>query len=132
MSNPSWTTKVDGITYKEAINMENKLKPVPWHFTIVFDEDKAMRNGYDVDTLYDYVGENVEPLGNIRIGRGSWQAKSREVQFGAQCPAVAMLVKQPWVMMNIKSLTTYEDMNEPDGEDYLAIVRRTRPELILG
>lgn len=34
--------------------------------------------------------------------------------------------------MNIKSLTTYEDMNEPDGEDYLAIVRRTRPELILG
>ena len=43
-----------------------------------------------------------------------------------------MLVKQPWVMMNIKSLTTYEDMNEPDGEDYLAIVRRTRPELILG
>ena len=102
--------------------MENTLKPVPWHFTIVFDEDKAMRNGYDVDALYDYVGENVEPLGNIRIGRGSWQAKSREVQFGAQCPAVA----------NIKSLTTYEDMNEPDGEDYLAIVRRTRPELILG
>ena len=27
----------------------------PWSFTIVFDEDKAKKNGYEVDTLYDYV-----------------------------------------------------------------------------
>lgn len=32
----------------------------PWSFTIVFDEDKAKKNGYEVDTLYDYVGKNVE------------------------------------------------------------------------
>lgn len=34
----------------------------PWSFTIVFDEDKAKKNGYEVDTLYDYVGKNVEGL----------------------------------------------------------------------
>lgn len=39
----------------------------PWSFTIVFDEDKAKKNGYGVDTLYDYVGKNVEGLGNERI-----------------------------------------------------------------
>lgn len=35
----------------------------PWSFAIVFDEDKAKKNGYEVDTLYDYVGKNVEGLG---------------------------------------------------------------------
>lgn len=43
----------------------------PWSFTIVFDEDKAKKNGYEVDTLYDYVGKNVEGLGNKRIARGT-------------------------------------------------------------
>lgn len=43
----------------------------PWSFTIVFDEDKAEKNGYEVDTLYDYVGKNVEGLGNERIARGT-------------------------------------------------------------
>lgn len=46
----------------------------PWSFTIVFDEDKAKKNGYEVDTLYDYVGKNVEGLGNERIARGTWRA----------------------------------------------------------
>lgn len=32
----------------------------PWSFTIEFDEGKAEKNGYDLDTLYDYVGKNVE------------------------------------------------------------------------
>ena len=74
MSNPSGTTKVDGITYKEAINMENTLKPVPWHFTIVFDEDKAKRNGYDIQTLYDYTDRNVSRYGCVRIAQGTWRA----------------------------------------------------------
>lgn len=100
-----------------------------WHFTIEFDERKARANGYDPDELYDCVGRIVEPMGNVRTGRGSWQAESRENQFGAQCPAVALLVKQPWVMENVMSLTTYEDMNEPDGEDYLAMARCVRPDL---
>lgn len=38
----------------------------PWSFTIVFDEDKAKKNGYEVDTLYDYVGKKVNKL------MGSW------------------------------------------------------------
>ena len=46
----------------------------PWSFTIVFDKDKAKKNGYEVDTLYDYVGKNVEGLGNERIARGTWRA----------------------------------------------------------
>ena len=101
----------------------------PWSFEIEFDEEEAARNGCDPDELYDCVGRIVEPMGNVRTARGSWQAESRENQFGAQCPAVALLVKQPWVMENVRSITTHEDMNEPDGEDYLAVVRRVRPEL---
>lgn len=56
----------------------------PWRFTIEFDEEKAKRNGYNVDDLYDCVGKYAEQMGNVRIGLGTWQAKSREVQFGAQ------------------------------------------------
>ena len=75
----------------------------PWHFTIEFDEEKAKKNGYNIDDLYDCVGKYAEQMGNVRIGRGTWQAKSREVQFGAQCPVCTALSKQPWVMQNIKS-----------------------------
>ncbi len=102
-----------------------EMEKRPWRFTIEFDEEKAKRNGYNVDDLYDCVGEYAEQMGNVRIGLGTWQAKNREVQFGAQCPVCATLSKQPWVMQNIKSWRTYEDMNEPDGEDYLNIVRAT-------
>lgn len=100
----------------------------PWHFTIVFDEEKARRNGYDVDELYDCVGRYVEPRGNVRTGRGSWQAKSREVQFGAQIPTKAVLAKQDWVMEHVVSWTSWED--DPEGHDFLAILREVRPELI--
>lgn len=55
---------------------------------------------------------------------------NRKVQFGAQCPVCATLSKQPWVMQNIKSWRTYEDMNEPEGEDYLQIIRDISPERI--
>lgn len=102
----------------------------PWRFTIEFDEEKAKRNGYNVDDLYDCVGAYAEQMGNVRIGLGTWQAKNREVQFGAQCPVCAALSKQPWVMQNIKSWRTYEDMNEPEGEDYLQIIRDISPERV--
>jgi hypothetical protein len=102
----------------------------PWRFTIEFDEEKAKRNGYNVDDLYDCVGKYAEQMGNVRIGLGTWQAKNRKVQFGAQCPVCATLSKQPWVMQNIKSWRTYEDMNEPEGEDYLQVIRDISPERI--
>lgn len=102
----------------------------PWRFTIEFDDEKAKRNGYNVDGLYDCVGKYAEQMGNVRIGLGTWQAKNREVQFGAQCPVCATLSKQPWVMQNIKSWRTYEDMNEPEGEDYLQVIRDISPERV--
>ena len=50
--------------------------------------------------------------------------KNRKVQFGGRsAPVCATLSKQPWVMQNIKSWRTYEDMNEPEGEDYLQVIR---------
>ena len=88
-----------------------EMEKRPWRFTIEFDDEKAKRNGYNVDDLYDCVGKYAEQMGNVRIGLGTWQAKNRKVQFGAQCPVCATLSKQPWVMQNIKSWRTYEDMN---------------------
>ena len=107
-----------------------EMEKKPWRFTIEFDEEKAKRNGYNVDDLYDCVGEYAEQMGNVRIGLGTWQAKNREVQFGAQCPVCVALSKQPWVMQNIKSWRTYEDMNEPEGEDYLQVIRDISPKRI--
>lgn len=34
----------------------------PWRFTIEFDEEKAKRNGYNVDDLYDCVGAYAEQM----------------------------------------------------------------------
>ena len=63
----------------------------PWSFTIVFDEDKAKKNGYEVDTLYDYVGKNVEGLGNERIARGTWRAAKGYDEVDAQTLAISKL-----------------------------------------
>ena len=68
-----------------------EIEKRPWRFTIEFDEEKAKRNGYNVDDLYDCVGKYAEQMGNVRIGLGTWQAKNRKVQFGAQCPVCATL-----------------------------------------
>ena len=34
--------------------MPKVIEPTPWSFTIEFDENKAKRNGYDIETLYEY------------------------------------------------------------------------------
>ena len=92
----------------------------PWSFTIVFDEDKAKKNGYEVDTLYDYVGKNVEGLGNERITRGTWRA--------AKGYAISKLSRQKWVMQNIKSLAFREDDDEI--YDGIETIRRVYPERV--
>ena len=107
-----------------------EMEKRPWRFTIEFDDEKAKRNGYNVDDLWEGGGEGGEEMGRGRVGVGSGQARSRKVQFGAQCPVCATLSKQPWVMQNIKSWRTYEDMNEPEGEDYLQVIRDISPERI--
>lgn len=46
-----------------------EMEKKPWRFTIEFDEEKAKRNGYNVDDLYDCVGKYAEQMGNVRIVR---------------------------------------------------------------
>lgn len=97
----------------------------PWSFTIVFDEEKAKKNGYNIETLYDYVGKNVEQYGLTRIGHSTWKAKPDD-EVESQCFALIMLSKTKWVMQNIKSLIAFED--DTDEIDYLDILRRRVPE----
>ena len=104
-----------------------EMEKRPWRFTIEFDDEKAKRNGYNVDDLYDCVGKYAEQMGNVRIGLGTWQAKNRKVQFGAQCPVCATLSKQPWVMQNIKSWRTYEDMNQNPESRVIGCIRVRLP-----
>lgn len=54
--------------------MLKTIEPTPWSFTIEFDEDKAKRNGYDIQTLYDYTDRNVFRYGCVRIAQGTWRA----------------------------------------------------------
>ena len=100
----------------------------PWSFTIVFDEDKAEKNGYEVDTLYDYVGKNVEGLGNERIVRGTWRAAKGYDEVDAQTLAISKLSRQKWVMQNIKSLAFREDDDEI--YDGIETIRRVYPERV--
>lgn len=59
-----------------------EMEKRPWRFTIEFDDEKAKRNGYNVDDLYDCVGKYAEQMGNVRIGLGTWQAKNRNRHSG--------------------------------------------------
>ncbi len=105
-----------------------EIQGQPWSFTIEFDAEEAARNGYDLDTLYDYVGKNVERLGNKRIDRGTWKAKEGD-EIESQCLALSMLSKAKRVMVNIQSLTVFEE--DTEGFDGLEVIRRTNPERIL-
>lgn len=100
---------------------------VPWHFELAFDEEKARLNGYDVAELYDCASQVAEGFGNVRDGLGSWHVPEGRPGPTTQCPAVLALVRQPWVMGNAASLVTWEGSGEP--EDFLAVVRGTRPDL---
>lgn len=109
--------------------MDGETRPA-WSFTVEFDEEKAARNGYDVDTLYDYVGKNIEDLGNVRVGRGTWRA-SRDVpdRVVAQCAAQARLSQMGWFMQNIGVWTVRE--GDPSVEyDHLQTIREVSPQLI--
>ena len=103
-------------------------KAEPWSFVIEFDERKALRNGYDLDTLYDYVGRNVETYGLTRVARNQWRAKEGD-EVDSQCLALSMLSHAEWVMQNVKSLTAYED--DTDAIDCLEVFRQTDPSAFL-
>ena len=101
----------------------DKTPGIPWSFTIEFDADKAKRNGYDLETLYDYVGRNVEKrYGLTRIGHGTWKAKEGD-EVESQCLSISLLSRAKWVMQNVKSLIAFED--DTDAIDCLEIYRHT-------
>jgi len=99
----------------------------PWRFEIEFDEGKAAAHGATADELYGRVGAFVEPYGNVRVARGTWQVCEGADKFRAQPVALARLVRERWVMENVASLTSYED-GEP--EDCLGVIREVSPQLI--
>ena len=83
--------------------------PAAPSFTIEFDERRAAAHGTTADELYDRVGAFVEPYGNVRVGRGTWQARER------------------WVMQSVRSITYLEKGVEGD---YLDVIRRVRPRFL--
>ncbi len=100
---------------------------MPWSFTIEFDPEKAARNGYDVDALYECVDENVQRYGLTRLARGTWKA-NEEDRVGSQCLTMSLLSEEKWVMQNIRSFTAYEVNTAPI--DFIAILRKRCPELL--
>lgn len=100
-----------------------------WCFTIEFDEAKAARHWYSVDDLYDCVGRIAERFGNIRIAHDTWKAQPDGDEVMAQCAALSRLARTKWVMENVRSWTAYED-DEPNGHDYLQVLREVSPHLI--
>lgn len=105
-----------------------KVKGRPWSFIIEFDEVKAKENGYDLETLYDYVERNVKKYGVTRIAHGTWKAKEgNEVE--SQCLALSLLSNAKWVMQNIQSLIAFED--DTDAIDCLDVFRKTDPQCLL-
>lgn len=102
------------------------IEPTPWSFTVEFDEDKAKRNGYDIQTLYDYTDRNVSRYGCVRIAQGTWKAADGD-EVESQCLALSLLSRAGWVMRNIKSMTAFEDDCD-EQVDYLDILRRNNPE----
>ena len=97
---------------------------VPWSFTIEFDAEKAARNGYDVETLYEYVDKNVKQFGVTRLALGTWKANEAN-RVESQCRSLSLLSRQKWVMQNVTSLTAFERSTKPI--DYIGIVRKHFP-----
>ena len=105
----------------------DRVQGIPWCFTIEFDEGKAAGNGYDLETLYDFVGKNVEKYGLTRIGHGTWKAKDGD-EVESQCLSLSLLSNARWVMQNVKSLVAFEDDTDPI--DCLEVFRRTDPQCL--
>lgn len=99
----------------------------PWRFEIEFDEQRAAAHGATADELYDRVGAFVEPYGNVRVARGTWQAREGADEFRAQPVALARLVRERWVMQSVRAITYCEDGVEGD---YLDVVRRVSSRLV--
>lgn len=100
------------------------IRPVPWSFTIEFDEAKAMRAGYDVEGLYDCADRNVSRYGCVRAARGTWMAAEGD-EVESQRLSLSLLSRADWFMRTVGSITAFED--DADEIDYLDVLRRHAP-----
>lgn len=105
----------------------SNYKPQPWSFEIEFDEEKANKNGFDANTLYDYVDKNIRKFGLKRISKFAWKANNND-KANSQYLALSMLSKQKWVMNNISSILTYEYTDK--AIDYLDLIKKYFPERV--
>lgn len=112
--------------YRKGIDMENYVGQ-PWSIEIRFDEKKAHKNGFDANTLYDYVDKNIAKYGLKRISKFAWKA-NEEDKANSQYLALSMLSKQNWVMNNISNILTYEYTDK--AIDYLDLIKEYFPERI--
>lgn len=100
------------------------IRPVPWSFTIEFDEGKAESAGYDVEELYDCADRNVSRYGCVRDARGTWMAAEGD-EVESQCLSLSLLSRADWFMRTVGSITAFED--DADEIDYLDVLRRHAP-----
>lgn len=100
------------------------IRPVPWSFTIEFDEGKARLGGYNVEELYDCTDRNVSRYGCVRAARGTWRAAEGD-EVESQCLALSLLSRADWFMRTVGSITAFED--DTDEIDYLDVLRRYAP-----
>ncbi len=100
------------------------IRPVPWSFTIEFDEGKAESAGYDVDALYGCTDRNVSRYGCVRVARGTWMAAEGD-EVESQCLSLSLLSRADWFMRTVGSITAFED--DTDEIDYLDVLRRYAP-----
>lgn len=100
------------------------IRPVPWSFTIEFDEGRAESAGYDVEELYDCTDRNVSRYGCVRAARGTWRAAEGD-EVESQCLSLSLLSRADWFMRTVGSITAFED--DTDEIDYLDVLRRYAP-----
>lgn len=100
------------------------IRPVPWSFTIEFDEGKSESAGYDVDELYGCTDRNVSRYGCVRVARGTWMAAEGD-EVESQCLSLSLLSRADWFMRTVGSITAFED--DTDEIDYLDVLRRYAP-----
>lgn len=99
----------------------------PWSIEIIFDEEKANKNGFDANTLYDYVDKNISNYGLKSISKFTWKANDLD-KANPQYVVLSMLSKQNWVMSNISSILTYKYTGK--SINYLDLIKEYFPERI--
>lgn len=107
------------------MNKYNNINP--WSFVIELDKEKCKKNGYEIDRLYDYIDDCINKFGYDikRIDINVWKSSGKD-KIVNQYVVLMMLTENKYVMMNIKSITSYE--YGVAAIDYLKIIRRLFPE----